>query len=117
LNNWIAGESGLACSASGYQTSNLIRQKGEMACVNVKKYSTDQKQVCYNCGQMEQGRCRIRCYSTFDEENRAECIRRAELSFEERWREFAALQARVFGKAWTETPMVRQIRVERLNWY
>jgi len=46
-------------------------------------------------------------------ENRAEDERRARMSVAERLQEFAAIQERVFGTAWTLTPMQKTLVSEK----
>lgn len=58
----------------------------------------------------------VRVFSSFEEENAANHRRYAEMSPEERLREFAVLQARVWGDRWTSIPMVKTASWERLDW-
>ena len=54
-------------------------------------------------------------FDSFVEENKAEYRRRARMTPEERCREFAALQERVWGEAWKAEPMVRKATWETLE--
>ena len=58
----------------------------------------------------------VRVFSSFEEENAAEHQRLAEMSPEERMREFAVLQARRWGKSWGQKPMKMRAIWERLGW-
>lgn len=59
---------------------------------------------------------RIRFFSSFEEENAAEHRRLAKMTPRERWREFAVLQERRWGKSWGKIPMVKRVSWERLGW-
>lgn len=55
-------------------------------------------------------------FSSFTEENIAEYARRARMTVAERFAEFAVIQERAFGKAWTEAPIERIATMEKLDW-
>ena len=60
------------------------------------------------------GRClELRTFTSMEAENRAEDERRARMSVAERLQEFAAIQERVFGTAWTLTPMQKTLVSEK----
>lgn len=59
---------------------------------------------------------RVRIYHSFEEENEAEYRRRAQMTPDERMREFAVLQERQWGKDWTEKPMVKVATWEWVDW-
>lgn len=58
----------------------------------------------------------FRLFASFEEENNAEHERLASLTPLQRWQEFAVLQRRAFGDAWTEEPMVKAASVETVDW-
>lgn len=59
----------------------------------------------------------MKVFSSLEEENRAEHKRLAAMTPEERLKEFGELQARVWGKKWTEERMVKKITYEKVPWY
>ncbi len=59
---------------------------------------------------------KIRIYSSFEEENRAEYVRRAKMTYQERMKEFAILQERRWGSKWTSEPMVKIASFEKTKW-
>lgn len=56
-------------------------------------------------------------FSSIEKENRAEYSRRARMTAAGRFAEFAAIQERAFGRAWTGTPIVKVATCEVLDWY
>ncbi|MGE5340182.1 MAG: hypothetical protein ACM3SY_01755 [Candidatus Omnitrophota bacterium] len=58
----------------------------------------------------------VKRFSSFEEENRAEHRRLAELTPELRLNEFAVLQERVWGIKWTEKAIVKTARIEKVKW-
>lgn len=64
---------------------------------------------------MERNR-RVRCFQSFEEENKAEYRRRQEMTPEQRMKEFEALQERRWGKDWTQKPMQKIATWETLDW-
>ena len=58
----------------------------------------------------------VRIFNSFEEENAAKQKRRAEMTIQERLNEFGVLQARVWGKSWTDTPMIKTAVCEELPW-
>jgi hypothetical protein len=64
-------------------------------------------------GKMEK---RVRIYSSFEAENQAEAERRGRMTPEERMRELAVLQDRVWGKDWREKPMIKVATWEWVDW-
>ena len=57
----------------------------------------------------------VRIYNSFEEQEKAEIARRNAMSVQERFHEFAVIQERVWGEAWTETPIVRKVTFEYLD--
>ncbi len=49
----------------------------------------------------------VRVFTSFEEENRAEHRRLAEMTHEERCAELAVLQERTWGSLWTSVPMTK----------
>jgi hypothetical protein len=58
----------------------------------------------------------IRIFHSFEEENNAEYHRRAQMTPEERLREFGILQERLWGDKWTSEPIVKKATWEKLSW-
>jgi hypothetical protein len=58
----------------------------------------------------------VAIYSSFQEENAAEIKRRSLMSVEERFKEFAVIQERAWGKLWTETPIKKTVSFEQIKW-
>jgi hypothetical protein len=58
----------------------------------------------------------IRIYQSFEDENQAECKRRAQMTPQERCREFSVIQARVWGERWQLKPIKREATWEILDW-
>lgn len=59
---------------------------------------------------------KVEFFSTFVEENQAEYIRRANMTPEEIFREFSALQERAWGKSWTLVPIKKIATCETVSW-
>ncbi|MFA6715046.1 MAG: hypothetical protein WC082_12340 [Victivallales bacterium] len=59
---------------------------------------------------------KIQVFNSLEEENKAEYSRRKAMTPEQRMREFALLQERVFGKAWTSEKIKKIVSYELLNW-
>ena len=59
---------------------------------------------------------RVEVFSSFEDENRAEHRRLAKMTPFERLDEFAILQERVWGKKWTDEPMVKIATYEKVSW-
>lgn len=55
-------------------------------------------------------------FSSFEEENRAEHRRLADMTPEERCAELAVLQQRLWGELWTSVPMLKTATWEKLAW-
>ena len=53
-------------------------------------------------------------FSSFEEENRQEYLRRRNMSIEERCREFIILQERRWGAGWTLKPIEKKVTFEKL---
>ena len=60
---------------------------------------------------------KIKIFSSFEEENKTEHQRLANMSGAERMREFGILQERAFGKDWAKTPMVKTATYEMVDWF
>ena len=73
--------------------------------------------ICYNFSMENKREMRVKVFSSFEEENRAEYRRRARMTPMERLEEFGKLQERAWGKKWTEEPMVKVATFEKLPWY
>lgn len=58
----------------------------------------------------------VKMFSSFDEENRAEHLRLAALTPNQRLKEFAILQERVWGTRWTEDGIVKTASIEKVTW-
>ncbi len=58
----------------------------------------------------------VAIFDTLEAENEAEYFRRARMTPEQRLDEFARLQARVWGKKWTEDPMIKVVTWEKTKW-
>jgi len=59
---------------------------------------------------------RVQLFDSFEAENNAENVRRASLSPEERMKEFAAIQKRVWGTEWQKKKIEHRVSYEVLNW-
>lgn len=59
---------------------------------------------------------KIRVFSSFVEENKAEYKRMASMTPDERFEEFGVLQERLWGKRWTKEPMKRVMSWEKVKW-
>ncbi len=59
---------------------------------------------------------RVEVFASFEEENDAEHRRLAAMSSEERSREFAAIQERMWGPDWTTKPIEKVVSWEKTNW-
>lgn len=62
---------------------------------------------------MERAGASVKVFASFEEENRAEHQRLAEMTPEERCAELAVLQERAWGELWTSVPMKRVASWER----
>jgi len=58
----------------------------------------------------------VKMFSSFEEENRAEHRRLAALTPNQRLKEFAILQERVWGTGWTEDRIVKTVSIEKVTW-
>ena len=58
----------------------------------------------------------VKMFSSFKEENRAENRRLAALTPNQRLKEFAILQERVWGTRWTEDRIVKIASIEKVIW-
>ncbi|KAA3660578.1 MAG: hypothetical protein DWQ10_06370 [Calditrichaeota bacterium] len=56
----------------------------------------------------------VKVFSSIEEENAYEYSRRKEQSPEERFQEFARLQAQRWGKNWIQTPIKKIVTFEKL---
>ncbi len=59
----------------------------------------------------------VKIFSSFEEENEAEHSRLAAKTPEQCLDEFAILQERLWGKKWTEEPIVKVATWEKVPWY
>lgn len=59
---------------------------------------------------------KVEFFFSFEEENKAEYLRRKKMSIEERVKEFSALQERRWGKNWTSVPIVKSATYEKVSW-
>ncbi len=59
----------------------------------------------------------IRTFASFEEENRAESLRRSKQTSTERWVEFNLLQDRLLGEGWRERPIVKVASWEIVAWF
>ena len=59
---------------------------------------------------------KVEIFFSFEEENKAECLRRKKMSLKERIREFSILQKRVWGKDWTLVPISKSATYESVPW-
>jgi hypothetical protein len=58
----------------------------------------------------------VKTFSSFEEENRAEHRRLAALTPNQRLKEFAILQKRVWGTRWTKDRIVKTASFEKVTW-
>ena len=58
----------------------------------------------------------VRIFTSFEDENVAEHRRLARMTPNDRWRELAVLQARLWGEHWRSYPIVKRASWERLPW-
>ena len=65
---------------------------------------------------MEKRNLKIQFFSSFEEESIAEYKRRSSQSYTERMNEFAQLQERCWGKAWTKEKMKKIVSFEKVAW-
>ncbi len=65
---------------------------------------------------MVERRTKVELFTSFEDENAAEHRRLARLSPQDRWRELAILQIRLWGEEWGSTPIAKQASWERLSW-
>jgi hypothetical protein len=63
-----------------------------------------------------EGDVRVQIFSSFEEENTAEHRRLADMSPQDRLREFAILQERRWGRKWAEAPIARRATWEKVPW-
>lgn len=59
---------------------------------------------------------RIKFFSSFEDENKAEYERRSNLSKEARIHEFSTIQKRAWGKNWTLNPIKKTATFEWISW-
>ena len=59
---------------------------------------------------------KVQVFRSFEEENRAERLRRARMTNEERLREFEAIQERAWGETWRSQPMIKTAWWETTDW-
>ena len=59
---------------------------------------------------------RIEVFHSFEEENKAEYRRRAQMTPQERCREFGVLQERMWGNKWRAESIVKKATWENLAW-
>jgi len=59
---------------------------------------------------------KIQVFNSFEEENKAEYSRRASMTSAQRMQEFAIIQERVYGKAWTSKKIRKVVSYELVNW-
>jgi hypothetical protein len=59
---------------------------------------------------------KVQIFNSLEEENQAEYFRRKSMTPEQRMQEFALLQERAFGKAWTSEKIRKTVSYELLNW-
>jgi len=58
----------------------------------------------------------VRIFHSFEEENAAEHRRLARMSPQERCREFAVLQTRLWGELWRSVPIAKRASWGKLPW-
>jgi hypothetical protein len=58
----------------------------------------------------------VSLFSSLEEENLAEHIRRAHMTPSQRLTEFGVLQKRAWGKKWTSTRIKKIVKIEKINW-
>jgi hypothetical protein len=58
----------------------------------------------------------VNVFSSLEEENRAEHRRLAAMTPNQRLKEFSVLQARVWGKKWTENRIEKNASIEKVTW-
>ena len=61
-------------------------------------------------------RLKITVFDSLQEENQVEYKRRADMTPEDRLKEFEILQERVWGPQWTSQSMIKKLRIEKINW-
>ena len=61
-------------------------------------------------------RTEVRIFNSFEDENAAEHRRLARMSPQERCRELAVLQTRLWGELWRSVPIVKRASWEKLPW-
>lgn len=59
---------------------------------------------------------KIQVFNSFEEENKAEYSRRYSMTPDQRMQEFAIIQERVYGKAWTSEKIKKVVSYELVNW-
>ena len=65
---------------------------------------------------MKKNDLKIQFFSSFQEESIAEYKRRASQSYSERMKEFAQLQKRYWGDAWTKNSIKKIVSFEKVEW-
>ena len=58
----------------------------------------------------------VKIYDSFQAAEAANSSRLSRMSIEDRLKEFAIIQQRVWGKLWTETAIVKKITFEDIQW-
>ena len=58
----------------------------------------------------------VKIYTSFEEQENADIARRSAMTIQERLDEFAIIQQRVWGKAWTDEPIMKKVSFEFLDW-
>ena len=58
----------------------------------------------------------VQIFDCMESANDAEYLRRAQQSPQERMKEFAVLQERVFGKDWTQKKIEKVVSFEEVDW-
>lgn len=59
----------------------------------------------------------VKIYNSFEDEKKADAQRMSKMSIEKRMDEFGAIQARAWGKSWTDSKIQKKVSVESLEWY
>lgn len=58
----------------------------------------------------------VRIYNSFEEAEKDNARQISKMSIQERLDAFGELQAKVFGKEWTETPIKKIVSIEKVSW-
>ena len=58
----------------------------------------------------------VKIYNSFQDESESEAKRISNMTIDERFAEFGALQERVWGTKWTQAKLVKNVTYERVSW-